>query len=88
MQNRYFHDLVLANIGFAANDQLLTHYTPIVFPVCRPGDVAHESGLHSLFCGQCHCSELLSSLALNALGKRPWLIIIATMITVPAIRKQ
>jgi hypothetical protein len=83
VQNRYFHDLVLANIGFAANDQLLTHYTPIVFPFCLALAMLPMNQAYIVFFV---VSVIVLSfslpLALNALGKRPWLIIIATMIAV------
>ncbi len=81
VQNRYFQGLVFQQIGFVTKDQLLTHYTPNVFPFCLALALLPLNDAYKAF-------FLLSILALvatlpialNALGKRSWLAIVAVFI--------
>ena len=79
--DQYFQKLVLDNIGYAGKDHLLTHYTPLVFPFCLalawlPLNQAYTVFFIASVVAVCLCLPL----ALNALGKRPWFILVATFI--------
>lgn len=81
VQNHYFRALVFNTIGVTTNEQLLTHYTPIVFPFCRALALLPISQAYIIFF-IASALALASGLplALNALAKRPWIFIVATLI--------
>jgi hypothetical protein len=83
IQRRYFQELVFANIGLNTNDQLLAHYTPLVFPFCLALALLplNQAYLAFFFASTVALSVSLP-LALNALGKRSWPLIIATLVAV------
>ncbi|MFA6208612.1 MAG: glycosyltransferase family 87 protein [Candidatus Obscuribacterales bacterium] len=81
VQNHYFRALVFNTIGVTTNEQLLTHYTPIVFPFCRALALLPISQAYIVFF-IASALALASGLplALNALAKRPWIFVVATLI--------
>lgn len=81
VQNHYFRALVFNTIGVITNEQLLTHYTPIVFPFCRALALLPISQAYIVFF-IASALALASGLplALNALAKRPWIFVVATLI--------
>ncbi len=83
VQNRYFQDLVFQQIGFRTDEQLLTHYTPIVFPFCVAlAALPLNEAYKVFFLASVFAVVTTLPLALNASGRRPWYLILAVFIAV------
>ncbi len=81
VQNRYFHSLVFDTIGVTTEEQLLTHYTPIVFPFCLIlAQLPISQAYIVFFATSALALGSALPLALNALGNRSWFVVIGTLI--------